>query len=126
MSTNRIDPRSQNARELRSAIKMMGPFDESLYDKLTKSREDGSMAVLRRVLDDEKEIRDRENKTRSLINRPIHVIVMNAFRVIREIIADLSEAKSIKDVSNALNSQGRSAYVGVLLSIISIIFLAVT
>ena len=124
MSTNLVDPKREEADALRSAIQKMGPFDESLYEKATLSKEKGVIDVIHRVLDDDAEKRQLDDKERSLIRRPLHVVIMDAFRVCREISADLSEAKTMSAACLAFSSDGRPAYIGVLL-LIATLFLIV-
>ena len=125
MSSNLIDPKRHQADALRTAIQKMGPFDESLYEKATLSKEKGVLDVMHRVLDDDKERREHDDHERSLIRRPLHVIIMDAFQVIREILADVSEAKTFTAACLAFSSEGRPAYLGVLLlmaTLLAIIF----
>lgn len=120
------DPKREEADELRQAIQKMGAFDESLYDKLMISKEKGVIDVLHRVLDDDKERRAHDNTERSLIRRPLHVIIMESFRVIRDILSDLMEAKSIDDFVKVFTRDGRLAYIGVLLMLVSLSIIVFT
>ena len=84
-----------------------------------------TLDVMHRVLDDDKERREHDDHERSLIRRPLHVIIMDAFQVIREILADVSEAKTFTAACLAFSSEGRPAYLGVLLlmaTLLAIIF----
>ena len=98
------DPKRQEADEMRQMIKKMGAYDDTLYDKLTQAREKGVLDVLNRVLDDEAEKRKLDEKERSLINRPLHLIILESFRVIREVFSDLREVRSISQLQHALST----------------------
>jgi hypothetical protein len=114
MSSNVISTREE-ADNVRSAIQNMGPYDESLYDKLTIAKEKGILDVLHRVLDDDAEQRARDDSKQSLIKRPIHIILGDAFRVLREILVDLAESRRLSHVVRTFTKDGRPAYIGILL-----------
>ena len=104
-------------------IKKMGAYDDTLYDKLTQAREKGVLDVLNRVLDDEAEKRKLDEKERSLINRPLHLIILESFRVIREVFSDLREVRSISPLQHAFLVNGRAKYIGVIIIVISLILI---
>ena len=117
------DPKRQEADEMRQMIKKMGAYDDTLYDKLTQAREKGVLDVLNRVLDDEAEKRKLDEKERSLINRPLHLIILESFRVIREVFSDLREVRSISQLQHAFLVNGRAKYIGVIIIVISLILI---
>ena len=125
MSTNTVTKRAE-ADELRNAIQKMGAFDESLYEKLTVAKEKGVADILRRVLDDDAEKRARDDAERSLLRRPLHMIIMESFRVFKETLSDLSEAKTVKAMNRAITVDGRPAYIGVLLVLLAVTMLVFT
>lgn len=98
----------------------MGAFDESLYDKLMSAKERGVLDVLHRVLDDDAELRAHEAREGTLLRLPLHAIVMQAFRSLRDIVADLWEARSFNAAYAAVAADGRAKFVGVLLVLASL------
>jgi hypothetical protein len=123
----KLDPRLAEADDIRGAIRKMGAFDESLYDRLTSAKERGVLDIMHRVLDDDAERRAHDVSQKALLSRPLHVVIMDAFRTLRDIVADLSEARSVAAAYTAVAANGRAKYIGVLLilaALSGLVFLA--
>jgi hypothetical protein len=114
----------READELRSMIQKMGPYDDTLYDKLTQAKEQGILDVLHRVLDDDEEQQQRRNSTIvQFYRKPLHIIILEAFRVVREVVSDLSDVSSVADLQRVLTADGRAKHIGVILVATSLLIL---
>ena len=105
---------------------------DSLYERAMLARERDALDVLHRVLDDDAERRAHEASTGrdtgvGTLSRPLHVVLMNAFRTLNEIAADLAEARwRPRAVARAFVAEGRATHVGVLLAlgaVVALVFL---
>lgn len=122
---NVIQDMRPEADELRRVIRKMGAYDESLYEKLMQAREKGVLDVLHRVLDDDEARRALDERTPSILGRPLHATVMHAFGVLREVFSDLQEAQSSSQVYSALVIDGRAKYIGIVVVLFSVLSLLV-
>ena len=107
-------------RKLRKAAEThVRAYEESLYEKLREGVETKAADVLYRIMDDDAERRAKEASVFSA--QPLHVMLVQAVRVVVDVAADIGEARSAADVVNAFLVEGRSAYIGVALIVIAVV-----
>ncbi len=110
---------------MRAMIQKMGPYDESLYEKLIQAREKGVLDVVHRVLDDDAQQRQLAKEQKSLAAQPLHVLVLESFRVIRGIVLDMRDVRSLADIIQVLTYEKRSKFIGVFLIFIALVGLVI-
>lgn len=116
----------KEAGDMRAMIQKMGPYDESLYEKLMQSREKGVLDVIHRVLDDDAQQRELSKSQKNLVSQPLHVLILESFRVVRGIMLDFRDVRSLADVIQVLTFEKRPKFIGVFIVFIAIMGLIIS